>query len=56
MKHDEKDLRTISPTEQKHIVLRGHLRSFHGVIRGESDPLAAMERLHKAKHSAAKKA
>lgn len=50
MKHDEKDLRTINPSEKEHLVLRGHLRSFHGRVRSEQESLAALRRLHGSLH------
>lgn len=50
-KHDVKDLRSITDYEEQHLILSGHLRSFHAYAPTEDEPLTKLKRLHAEAHA-----
>jgi hypothetical protein len=50
VKHPKTDLSTMTKHEEKFLVMKGHLRSFHGYVASEDDPLAKLNRMHDEAH------
>lgn len=50
MKHPKTDLSQMTPSEKKHWIMRGHLRSFHAYAASDDEALTRLNRMHDEAH------
>jgi hypothetical protein len=41
----------VTPSELKHVRLRGHMRAYHNRVYSDRDPFAPMKREHDRQHA-----